>query len=243
MTMLHFNLRAVDPSWQLCLKEALEKMDANYLEKLYSNAHWLPGHEKIFNAFSLPVNKVNFVLFGESPYPRVNSAIGYAFWDAAVTDLWSNKGLSKAVNRATSLRNIMKMLLIAESTLDPLHTSQEDIANLNKEKFVQTNFELFNNFLNHGFLLLNASLVLQLTAVRKDALAWYPFIKHVLDFLLQHRPTAHFVLFGSIANAIDKLIAHYPVKKLYAEHPYNHSFITNPKVIEFFQPLHLLVKK
>src|SRR5690348_5345377 len=109
-----FNLQAADPSWQQCLAEALTKMDSAYLEELYANAHWLPGSKNIFNAFSLPVSKTNYVLFGESPYPRAVSANGYAFWDAAVNQLWSDTGLSKTVNRATSLRNIIKMLLIAE---------------------------------------------------------------------------------------------------------------------------------
>ena len=44
-------------------------------------------------------------------------ANGYAFWDAAVNELWSDNGLSKAVNRATSLRNFIKMLLVTEGAL------------------------------------------------------------------------------------------------------------------------------
>src|SRR3989344_708271 len=104
-----FNIEITDPSWHDCLSQALNKVDPDYLEKLYNNSQWLPGHAKIFNAFTLPVDQVNYILFGESPYPRAHSANGYAFWDAAVTDLWSPIGLSKAVNRATSLRNMIKM--------------------------------------------------------------------------------------------------------------------------------------
>lgn len=236
-----FNFNVVHPSWQACLTEALEKMDPNYLEKLYQTHDWLPGPKKIFSAFSLPVNKVRYVLFGESPYPRTQSANGYAFWDANVDTIWSATGFSKTVNRATSLRNILKMLLVAEGALPLNKTSQADIAQLKHEQFVQTNAELFSNFLNKGFLLLNASLVLRpTTSVRKDAIAWHPFIKHVLNFLLSQRPKVELILLGSIATIIDKLIEKHHIKKLYAEHPYNISFIQNDKILNFFKPLHLL---
>lgn len=235
-----FNLKAVDPSWQSCLQEALSKMDPSYLQTLSDSDQWLPGPDNIFNAFSLPVDKVNFVLFGESPYPRAQSANGYAFWDAAVHQLWSATGLSKEVNRATSLRNIIKTLLVSEGMLRPYQTSQEDIANIDKKNLVQTNKEFFGNFLNHGFLLLNATPVLQINQVRKDANSWHPFIKHVLNFLFKARPNVKLILLGNIANTIDKLIEDPGIEKLYAEHPYNISFIHNDKMLDFFKPLNLL---
>lgn len=240
MTEPLFNLSAADPSWHACLKNALAEVDPDYLKKLYQSNHWLPGPEKIFNAFSLPVQKVNYVLFGESPYPRKQSANGYAFWDQAVTDLWSESGMSKPVNRATSLRNIIKTLLVAEGMLDGQHTSQVDIAQLKKHHLIQTNAGLFNNFLQHGFLLLNATPVLQVNNVRKDAIAWRPFIRYVLRFLCEERPKIQLILFGNIANEINKLIPPHCFKKLYAEHPYNHTFINNLNVLDFFKPLHLL---
>lgn len=234
-----FNLNVIDPSWQSCIQEALNTLNPHYKEQL-NNTQWLPGPDKILNAFSLPLSQVNYVLFGESPYPRVQSANGYAFWDAAVTDVWSPTGLSKPVNRATSLRNFIKMLLVAEGLLTANQTDQPAIAAINKQHLIQTNRELFENLLQKGFLLLNASLVLQPTAVQKDARAWQPFLKYVLDFLLQKRPHVQLILFGRIAHEIDQLLAQPNLKKLYAEHPYNHSFIDNTNVLAFFKPLHLL---
>ena len=219
-------------------------MDPAYLEKLSSAHSWLPGPEKIFNAFSLPVERVKYILIGESPYPRASSANGYAFWDAAVTDLWSPQGMSKRVNRATSLRNFIKMLLVAENLLTPPHCAQPDILQIEKSPLTQTNDELFHRLQEEGFLLLNASLVLHphaKTEVRKDAKAWIPFLKEVITFLHEKRPQAEFLLFGKIANLIEHLVTT-PVNKLIAEHPYNHSFITNTQVLEFFRPLHLLKK-
>lgn len=238
-----FNLETVHPSWKSCLKLALKKINTAYLQTLYTSPSWLPGHDKIFNAFSLPLNKTQYILFGESPYPRQQSANGYAFWDDAVTALWSETGMSKPVNRATSLRHLIKMMLIAEGVLDPKHTTQPDIAKVDKSGFVQTNAELFGNFLHKGFLLLNATPVLQKNQVKKDAIAWQKFIKHILDFLFEQKPDAELVLFGNIANAIDKLVQEHPFKKLCVEHPYNISFVQNPEVIAFFKPLHLLQKR
>jgi uracil-DNA glycosylase len=235
-----FDFGPVHPSWHDCLKAALQTVDTAYLETLYQTNHWLPGKKNIFNAFSLPLQKVHYVLFGESPYPRAQSANGYAFWDAAVTNLWSATGLSKTVNRATSLRNLIKMLLIAAGRLKPEATQQADIAALDKSDLIQTNEALFTNLLKHGFLLLNATPVLQPDQVRKDARQWKPFIAAVMQYLAQHNPAVQCILLGNIANEIDPLLTAPGIKKWYAEHPYNISFITNPVVWDFFRPLHLL---
>jgi len=240
MTMHPFNLSVIDSSWQDCMQKGIRKIDASYLQQLTLSNDWLPGPEKIFNAFSLPLPKVNYVLFGESPYPRRESANGFAFWDAAVNELWSETGLSKKVNRATSLRNILKMLLVAEGSINKDHSGQEAIAKVNKQSLVQTNNELFTNLINHGFLLLNATPVLQTGSPQKDARAWHPFIKELLDCLIQKRPGVKFILLGRIANMIDSLITQPHVKKIYAEHPYNISFVSNQKMLDFFKPLHLL---
>jgi uracil-DNA glycosylase len=240
MPTTSFDFSAVDASWLPCIKQGLQKMDPTYLKNLRTSPDWLPGPNKIFNAFSLPLHQVKYVLFGESPYPRADSANGYAFWDAAVKELWSPQGLSKKVNRATSLRNIIKMLLVADGKLPPQHTSQEAIAALDKHALVQTNAELFQNFLRHGFLLLNATLVLQDGPPQKDAKAWTPFMQEIINCLLAHSHSIQFLLFGHIANRINKLIEHAPNPTLYAEHPYNISFIQQPDVIAFFKPLHLL---
>jgi uracil-DNA glycosylase len=240
MTTHPFDLSSIDPSWQTCIESALQSIDTAYLAALTQSSSWLPGPEKIFSAFSLPIHHVNYVLFGESPYPRKESANGYAFWDAAVNELWSATGLSKPVNRATSLRNIIKMLLIAEGQLSNESTTQSNIARLNKNGLIKTNSELFTNLLNHGFLLLNATPVLTQDPPSKDAKAWRPFTQHIVRHLQATRPEATFILLGTIANTIDQFLSGDSASKLYAEHPYNISFITNQQVINLFKPLHIL---
>lgn len=234
-----FKFDKVDLSWQSCLQDALHKIDSNYFDNLQKQG-WLPGPSHIFNAFSLPLNQVNYILFGESPYPRAHSANGYAFWDADVKELWSETGLTTKVNRATSLRNFIKMLLIAEGLLEKQNTSQDAIAKIDKKQLIKTNDELFSRLIQHGFLLLNASLVLQTSSVNKDAKAWQPFIAYILEYLYHSRPEAQVVLFGNIANKIKPLIKHSDTQLIQTEHPYNNSFITNMKVIQFFKPFHLL---
>lgn len=243
MTTHRLPIHQADPSWHDCLRRGLEKMNPAYLEHLAQSHDWLPGAEKIFNAFSLPMDQVNYVLFGESPYPRRASANGFAFWDADVKELWSETGLSKKVNRATSLRNILKMLLIADGHLSSHNATQDEIAKIEKSSLLQTNNEFFSQLLQKGFLLLNATLVLQPHGKpAKDAREWLPFLREILTCLLQKRPDVKFILMGRIANTIDTLLPDKHINKVYVEHPYNISFISNPNVIEFFKPLQLLRK-
>ena len=230
------------PTWEPLLARALQAMDANYLQSLLDTPRWLPGISKIFNAFSFPKNSVKYILIGESPYPRAQSANGYAFWDQAVTDLWTPKGLSKEVNRATSLRNFIKMLLVASGDLSAENTQQEAIVRLDKSNMIQTNQELFQKLLDHGFLLLNASLTLGNTSVSLSSQQWLPFLKTLFPVLCQNRPRPTLVLFGNIAKNTADNINTKAFPKIISEHPYNLSFISNQDVIKLFKPFQLLSK-
>lgn len=242
------NTQNVHISWLSILNNSLKKMDLSYLNYLLHSNDWLPGTNKVFNAFSLPLSQVKYILFGESPYPRPQSANGYAFWDAAVQNIWSETGFSKEVNRATSLRNFIKMLLLARGEFSHAPILQKDIANLDKSELVQNLSDLFMRFQEEGFLLLNASLVLakpvqtktQVRSVKKEAEHWLPFMENLLAELVKVNSSIQLILFGNIAKTIQKLNASSKFKQVIAEHPYNVSFITNPKVLNFFKPFDLL---
>lgn len=227
---------ACHPEWRTLVNNTLCQMDKNYLKQLMDDRTWLPGVERLFAAFSLPLSQTRYVLLGESPYPRTSSANGYAFWDNAVGDLWSPQGLSKPVNRATSLRNLIKMLLVARGDLIT-DTSQQAIAQIDKSGLVQTAEQLFRGMMKRGILLLNATLVYSEGKVPYHARNWKPFMKVLLKLLAEIKPSVQLILLGKMAEIIpqDKLSI-----GLAAEHPYNVSFITNQRVIEFFQPLDLL---
>ncbi len=235
-----FNFSAVDPSWLPLIQSALNEVDPDYKRSLLQDPNWLPGKEALFNAFSLPLAQLKVILFGESPYPRAVSANGYAFYDASVDKLWSEQGLSKAVNRATSLRNLIKMLLLAEGLLLPQDLSQAAIAAVNKSNLIQTLPELFDRLKQRGFLLLNASLVLSSKPVQTDLKAWQPFMAKLLHLIAEKAPQTELLLWGRLAQMMDHFQQTHFFKRHYAEHPYNISFIHNPAVLAYFKPLHLL---
>ena len=224
------------PEWHDLLASALNVMDHQYLNELKSREHWLPGINELFAAFRFPLSATRYILLGESPYPRAQSANGYAFWDAAVGSLWSETGLSKEVNRATSLRNLIKMLLFARGDLTS-DFSQDAIARLDKTSYAGTAQQLFGTFMKKGFLLLNASLVFSEGQVPYHARQWRPFIHGLFHQLAEINLPLKLVLLGRIAEQVPETTL---VKGLLAEHPYNISFITNQDVVAFFKPLDLL---
>jgi uracil-DNA glycosylase len=240
-------------SWRPVLQAGLQAVaaaDSAYLSTLAED-DYLPNGGRLFAAFAQPLDKVRYVLVGEGPYPRPESATGVCFMDGAVDSLWSDKGLSKQVNRATSLRNFMKMLLVAAGHLKADQTSGEameavgGMAQAPASPFIQTRAELQDKLTAQGFLLLNASLVFR-SHVKpvKDALAWRPFIETVLQALAEQaaQPPV-LVLWGKIAELLSALPAFDRLPKAVAEHPYNLSFIQNKVMQELFGPMQLLQRK
>ena len=235
----------INPSWNDILVEAIATMDQAYLDSLRSEPNWLPGVSRLFSAFKNPFDQLRYILIGESPYPRIESANGIAFHDAAVSDLWSEKGLSKSVNRATSLRNIMKTALLAEGLLKPDDegkVSQTAIADLDKSSLINSADELFTNWQQRGFLLMNATPVLH--DDRKPALEaryWMPFNQTLLRIIAQKSTQRiTLVLWGKIAATIDQMEIKDQFDQIICEHPYNLSFIDNAKMQNLFGELRLL---
>ncbi len=244
----------VAPSWQPVLAQGLAMMaqqDRAYLQSL-SEDSFLPTRGRIFSAFEQPLEAVNYVLVGEGPYPREQSATGVCFMDGAVGSLWSAQGLSKPVNRATSLRNFMKMLMVAEGWLQADATSGEAVTPVAAKAMrpdsgvIRTLPELQQNLTDHGFLLLNAALVFRSHVPPvKEAKAWRPFLETVLEALADRagRSPPTLVLWGRIAQWLEVLPALSRFPKSVAEHPYNLSFIQNEAMQDLFGPMHLLRSK
>lgn len=238
----------VHPQWHSLLDKALLSVDSDYLQQLIDDPDWLPGINNLLAAFRRDLNNLKYILIGESPYPRKESANGIAFFDAAVGKLWSENGLSKAVNRATSMRNILKTALLAEGHLQcdkDGKISQASIAEVDKTELIQTMAELFDNLRQRGFLMLNATPVLHAQRKpAKEALFWKDFLHSLLQLLtesLDHQVTL--ILWGKIAESINALPAALPYRKLVSEHPYNISFIDNPEMLDLFAELRVLTAK
>jgi len=241
-------LERADPSWHAILRDGLEamaKVNPSYLSELAGDSY-LPTELRLFAAFALPLDKVRYVLVGEGPYPRAESATGVCFMDGAVQGLWSEEqggGLSKPVNKATSLRNFLKMLLVADGQLSESSTAGAALAAVaaraRSGAAIQTLAEVQQRLTAHGFLLLNASLVFRPhVAPVKDAKAWLPFVETVMRALAARQPTL--VLWGKIAEQLNKLAVVQALPQLVCEHPYNLSFIANRQMHALFGPMELL---
>ena len=235
----------VHSQWRDILIDALDAVEPEYLASLADSTAWLPGIEQLFSAFRRDRHGVRYILIGESPYPRPQSANGIAFYDAAVDQLWSDTGLSKGVNRATSMRNIIKTALLAEGFIEPDSSgkiSQASIAAIDKSGMIQTMGELFHALQERGFLMLNATPVLH--ALRKPTLEakyWLGFLQRLLALTansLDHPITL--VLWGKIAETVESLELPTNYLKLMSEHPYNLSFINNKDMQMLFREISIL---
>lgn len=229
-------------SWERVLSEAYASLEAEYQRFLEEDKGYFPSKENYFNVFNtLSKEKVKYILFGQDPYPRKESAGGYAFIDTKVANLFSASGLSKEVNRATSLRNFMKMALVASHRLTIEDTSQETIAKLDKTHMIDSIDELRCNFEKNGVLLLNTALIFtDKKSSAKHIKAWKPFVQTLLNAMKEDAPKL--ILFGTHAKALRKQFTLDTFETIELEHPYNHTFISNPKAIKLFGPMNLLDK-
>lgn len=229
-------------SWRTLLDKAYHEMDLEYRTFLTEDQEYFPDQENYFNAFkTLPRDQVKYILFGQDPYPRKESAGGYAFIDTHVKELFSAKGLSKEVNRATSLRNFIKMALVASAELEKEDTSQEALARVDKSQKINSIDALRVNFEKNGVLLLNTALIFtDKKSSSKHIKAWRPFIQTLLEGLEEQAPKL--ILFGTHAKALKKQLFLEKFEIIELEHPYNHTFISNSKAHELFGPMRLLEK-
>lgn len=243
-------LDLADASWRPVLLaglDAVARANPGYLPALATD-DYLPTEHRLFAAFAQPLDKVRYVLVGEGPYPRAESATGVCFMDGAVGRLWSDSGLSKPVNRATSLRNFMKMLLVASGQLQAGATGGAALAPIaqaaSDDGSIQTLAELQDNLHGHGFLLLNAALVFRKhVAPVIDARAWLPFLQTVLAALATQPAPPTLVLWGKIAEQLKKLPETAAFPQVQAEHPYNLSFIDHGGMQALFGPMELLRRR
>jgi len=229
-------------AWQKILHTAYLSMDVDYRSFLENDTGYFPSSSAYFNAFkTLPRQSVKYILFGQDPYPRKESAGGYAFIDEKVQTLFSQTGLSKEVNRATSLRNFVKMALVARGDLEKEDTSQEAISQIDKQSLINSIEALRINFEKNGVLLLNTALIFtDKKSSAKHVKSWRPFIKTLLEELEEDAPKL--ILFGTHAKELKKKLSLEKFDTIEVEHPYNHTFISNEEVLKLFRPMRLLEK-
>lgn len=229
-------------SWQALLSRAYDTLDKEYRDFLEQDKAYFPSQTEYLNAFkTLPRHKVKYILFGQDPYPRKESAKGYAFIDAKVETIFSDTGLSKEVNRATSLRNFVKMVLVARGDLVKEDLSQDAISRVDKARFITSINELRVNFEKNGVLLLNTALIFtDKKSSAKHVKLWRPFIQSLLASLEEESPKL--ILFGSHAKELKKRLSLENFETIELEHPYNHTFTSNEKALNLFASMKLLEK-
>jgi uracil-DNA glycosylase len=229
-------------SWESVLRKAYDALEEEYRLFLEAGEGYIPEKNSCFNAFrTLPKERVKYILFGQDPYPRAESANGYAFIDAKVKGIFSENGLSKEVNRATSLRNFIKMALLARGDLSLEDLSQDAIAAIDKTPLISSMEELQHHFEQNGVLLLNTALIFTNKKSSKIHVnAWRPFVKSLLHSLETQHPKL--ILFGTHAKALKKNLPLENFETIELEHPYNHTFISNSKALDLFGPMRLLDK-
>jgi len=232
----------IDSSWRDTIDLAYQQLSSEYRNYLERDSDYFPSQENYLNAFkTLPKDRVKYILFGQDPYPREESAIGYAFIDGRVGDIFTPTGLSKSVNRATSLRNFIKMALVARGDLSPKDSSQEAISKLDKSPYISTISELKDNFENSGVLLLNTALIFSSKEQsRRHIKEWRPFVESLLSQMVDISPKL--ILFGLHAKALRRLDNIDRFDSIELEHPYNHTFISNKVALKLFGEMNLLAK-
>lgn len=226
------------PSWHKILEKSFETLPKEYQEFIYHDNSYFPDKENFLNAFKLPLSETKYILFGQDPYPRRESAIGYAFIDGKVKSLYGENGLSKEVNRATSLRNFMKMAFLCEGELKS-NFSKKAVLMIDKTPYIDTIMMLKENFEKNGVLLLNMALVFtSKEESKKHVKIWNAFVKTLLEELQGEK--IELILFGKMAEVLEKLDEATPFKKHTMPHPYNIGFITDERAHRLFKPMHLL---
>jgi len=226
------------PSWHKILKASFEALPEEYQEFIKHDKRYFPDKDNFLNAFKLPLLETKYILFGQDPYPRAESAIGYAFIDGKVKSLYGENGFSKEVNRATSLRNFMKMAFLCEGELSD-DFSKEAVIMIDKTPYINSIMTLKENFEKNGVLLLNMALIFtSKEESKKHVKAWDAFVRALL-LQLQNREIG-LILFGKMAEVLEKVEEAKPFKKYSMPHPYNISFITDERAHRLFKPMHLL---
>ena len=154
----------------------------------------MPQKDKIFHVFDyMSPADVRCVLFGEDPYPRITSACGVAFWDMEIRD-WQKK------TKGSSLKNILKALLVAEGKAD-YNSSIDECRAIALEIGFPSPPALFGHWLGQGILLVNTALTYSGKEDKKTHLAfWRDFHRSLIQALNARPSSPYYILWGAKAQ-------------------------------------------
>ncbi len=224
-------LQPVHASWRDFLREQLRNLDEEFAETLEADPAWLPGADRCLAAFSVPRSDVRVVPLGESPYPREESATGLSFQDGAVHEIFRCDGrLAVEVNRATSLRNLLKAWFVATGRLAVGQTSSDHVREMDHVGLVAGLNEIFDRGRQSGWLWLNAGLSLRLTQTRAPQIRmWEPLVNAVLRDVSDIGARA--MLMGRFAERFEPACR----DPLVSVHPRREGFVADRDVTNFLR--------
>jgi uracil DNA glycosylase len=200
-------------AWAPLLKPTLSELpDAATFLGPTRDKNIVPVRELTFQALKPnPPEKWKVVIFGQNPYPRVESATGIAMFDNAFKE-WSDGRFGSV----TSIRCIIKAACMSKHGVEKA-TSVAALRTLLAKNDVVPPPEWFQAMLTQGVLLLNASL----TASSDGALStaqhtafWKPVIEKTVEQILRAKHEASddavkgvvFAWWGSHAKALRKRV-------------------------------------
>ncbi len=168
------------------------------LNRLIKSSEFItPLSEMIFNVFKyVEPDQVRCVIFGEDPYPRFTSANGVAFWDAEINS-WNDK------TNGSSLKNILKALLVAEGLAD-YHASIAECRKIAEHENIVSPPDLFKLWLKQGVLLVNTSMTFAGPENKKEHFKfWQPFHRALIRALNLRTESPYYILWGKKAQKWD----------------------------------------
>eukprot|EP00045_Choanoeca_perplexa_P010377 m.104703 g.104703 ORF g.104703 m.104703 type:complete len:568 (-) comp15257_c0_seq1:88-1791(-) len=180
----------------------------------------VPVREMTFQALKAnPPSKWNVVIFGQNPYPRIESATGVAMLDNTFKS-WTDKRFGSV----TSMRCIMKAATMWKHDV-PKATKVSELRTLFAEHKVAPPHEWFQAALAQGCLLLNAGLTASTDAelsTSKHTTFWRPVVSKIVESIMAAKSEAGegvvFAWWGSHAKVlrkiVDKLSKQYPKCKV-----------------------------
>jgi uracil DNA glycosylase len=191
----------------------------------------VPVRELTFQALKPnPPDRWKVVVFGQNPYPRVESATGIAMFDNTF-GRWKDSQFG----RVTSIRCIIKAACIWKHKIAK-QTSIADIRELLEKNQTAQPPEWFQAMLTQGVLLLNAAL----TASSDNAIPidhhtgfWKPVVERLVEEILASKEQADdrhkgvvFAWWGSHAKSLRKVVE--KLQKKYPGVPVKHLDHCNP---------------
>ena len=200
-------------AWAPLLRPTLEKLpDAATFLGPSRDKNIVPVRELTFQALKPnPPERWKVVVFGQNPYPRVESATGIAMFDNAFKD-WSDGRFGSV----TSIRCIVKAACMWKHGVEKA-TTVAALRTLLAKHDVVAPPEWFQAMLTQGVLLLNASLTASsdgvLTTAQHTAF-WKPLIEKTVEQILRAKHESPdeslkgvvFGWWGAHAKALRKMV-------------------------------------